>query len=216
MSSPLELVEVAPSAEHRGTLVWLHGLGASGHDFEPIVPYLRRPDLRVVLPHAAVRPVTINGRMPMRAWYDITTMEHVPGRNDATDIAASRRDIEQLLRDEHARGVPYDRIALIGFSQGGAMALHVGLAFHEQLAGVVVLSAYELEGTSQGEANLETPMFFGHGALDQVVPMASGRAAFESVGGDRASWQAYRMGHEVCLDEIEALGAFLERVIPPG
>lgn len=210
----LQLVQVAPRAEHRGTLVWLHGLGASGHDFESVLPYLQRPDLRIVLPHAPVRPVTINGGMKMRAWYDITTMEHVPGRNDAADIASSRSDIEALIHAEHARGIPYERIAVVGFSQGGAMALHTGLAFSERLAGVVVLSAYELEGTVQHEANRDTPMFFGHGSADMVVPVGSGRAAFESVGGDRASWQEWPMAHEVCLDEIEALGAFLDRVVP--
>ncbi|MCP4807308.1 MAG: carboxylesterase [Proteobacteria bacterium] len=209
----MQLVQIPARAEQSGTLIWLHGLGASGHDFESVVPHLRRPDLRVVLPHAPVMPVTINGGMRMRAWYNITTMDHVPGRNDPADIASSREAIEELIHAEHDRGVPYDRIGLVGFSQGGAMALHTGLGFSETLAGVVVLSAYELDGTESHPANAATPMFFGHGSGDPVVPMSSGRAAFESVGGDRASWQDYPMAHEVCLEEIEALGAFLERVI---
>ncbi|HJN72400.1 MAG TPA: alpha/beta fold hydrolase [Myxococcota bacterium] len=198
-----------PKAEHRGTLVWMHGLGATCDDFVPVLPMLQRPDLRVVLPQAPDRPVTINGGWVMPAWYDITSLSHGPGRNDPAHIEESRRYIEGLALAEE---VP---VVLVGFSQGGAMALHTGLAMERALAGIVVLSAYRLEGSVVHRDNAATPIFFGHGELDEVVPIHKGREAAEalSTAGREVTWGSWPMGHEVCLEEIEALRRWLGEVL---
>ena len=198
-----------PTAEHRGTLIWMHGLGATCDDFVPVVPLLRRPDLRVVLPQAPDRPVTLNGGWVMPAWYDIRHLGHGPGRNDPGHVEESRRAIEALALAEE---VP---VVLVGFSQGGAMALHTGRAMSRKLAGLVVLSAYELDGARTDPANADTPIFFGHGLYDEVVPVEKGRAAHDAAeaAGHPVTWGAWPMGHEVCLEEIEALRGWLSTVI---
>jgi len=199
---------IEPTAPHRGTVIWMHGLGATCDDFVPVIPYLRRPDLKFVLPQAPERPVTINGGWVMPAWYDIKSLDHVPDRNDPAHIEESRSFIEGLALAEY---VP---VVLVGFSQGGAMALHTGLAMKRTLAGIVVLSAYRLEGGVEDPANAGTPIFFGHGDLDEVVPVHKGRAAMEGVRqGREVTWGSWPMGHEVCLEEIEALKAWLETAI---
>jgi phospholipase/carboxylesterase len=180
---------------------------------------LRRPDLRVTLPHAPRRPVTINMGMVMPAWYDIRTMERVPNRESEEDIETSAGQIEAALNHELERGVPPDRLVLAGFSQGAAMALHVGLRFPQQLAGIISLSGYvvleEQAATGSSEANRSTPIFMGHGTQDPVVPLDAGHAARDLfTPGRDLTWGDYPMEHAVCPEEIEAVAAWLGKVLP--
>ena len=199
----LQTVIVEPEMEHTSTVVWLHGLGASGHDFEPVVPMLECPNTRFVFPHAPIMGVTINMGMEMPAWYDIKTLDwEAPDREDETSIRSSAKLIVELLEQEHERGIEYENIVLAGFSQGGALALHVGSRLQKKLAGMMILSAYQvLADTYDEEAsdeNRETPILFGHGVYDDMVPVMMGRAALESMveAGNPCEWNGYRMGHE--------------------
>jgi phospholipase/carboxylesterase len=199
--------------------VWLHGLGADGHDFEPVIPLLRRPDLRVTLPHAPGRPVTINMGLVMPAWYDIRSLERGPNRESADDIETSARQIAAFLDQEIQRGVPSERLVLAGFSQGAAMALHVGLRYPEKLAGIISLSGYlVLEDRIAAEAsasNCDTPIFMGHGSRDPVVPLQGGQAAHDLLApGREVTWADYPMEHEVCPAEIEAVAKWLGTNLP--
>ncbi len=216
----LDAVVIEPTAPHTGSVVWLHGLGASGHDFEPVIPWLRRPDLRFVLPHAPERPVTINGGYVMPSWYDIRTLAAGPEREDDAQIAESAGLVRDLIAAEIARGIPSSRIALIGFSQGAALTLHTGLRHPEPLAGLGVLSGYllvedriEREAT---EANRATPLLFCHGTLDEVVSVSRGRKAHARMTGSgrSAEWHDWPMGHEVVGEEIEVIAGWLGRVLP--
>jgi phospholipase/carboxylesterase len=215
----LPCVEIEPRGPVDASVVWLHGLGASGHDFEPIVPYLGLPRARFVFPHAPERPVTINGGYVMPSWYDIRNLDFLSTeRESEADILASAAMVTALLERERARGVPASRTVLAGFSQGGALALHVAHRHPETLAGVLVLSAYLLRPHAMGEgsaANADTPLFFGHGQYDDVVPQFAGRLTYEAYTrpGRDVRWHAYPMAHEVCPREIQDIGAWLrERV----
>lgn len=205
-----------------GLVLWLHGLGADGHDFAPLIPLLRRPDLRVVLPHAPVRPVTLNGGFPMRAWYDIRHLSPGPDREPASHVRESAGALSELLRREQAAcGLPWERVLVAGFSQGGAMALHLGLRWPERLAGVVALSTYlVLEDTLSSElseAAQDLPLFMAHGIMDPTVAMQRGEAAARRVEDTVAlTWREYPMGHEVCPEEIRDLSAWLDRTLPPA
>lgn len=213
----LPCVEIAPrgGAPATASVVWLHGLGASGHDFEPLVPYLGLPHVRFVFPHAPERPVTINGRYVMPSWYDIRHLDFVaPDREDEADIHASSAAVAALIAREEARGVPADRVVLAGFSQGGAIALHLGHRYPRTLAGILALSTYLVRPDALAEgapANAATPVFFGHGRFDDVVPLFAGRRAYEAYAtpGRDARWAEYAMGHEVCPEEIADVGAWL-------
>jgi phospholipase/carboxylesterase len=218
----LETVVVETGRDPTGTVVWMHGLGADGHDFEPMVPDLVAPGaraLRFVFPHAPVRPVTLNNGWEMRAWYDIygLTRDH---RQDEKGMRASGVAIEELLRAEIGRGVPAARVALAGFSQGGAMTLVTGLRFAERLAGLIALSCYlPLDGTLAAErspGNVATPIFMAHGTGDPTVPYALGDASRETLikHGYRVEWHSYPIGHGVGPQEIADIRAFLERVLP--
>lgn len=203
-----------PRGECTGTVLWMHGLGADGHDFEPVVPHLHLPDVRFVFPHAPKMPVTINGGFVMPSWYDILSWERGPGREKAEDIRRSADRIQALIRREIERGVPAGRIVLAGFSQGAAMALHVGLRYPEALLGIVALSGYlvlaDTVASESHPANAATPIFFGHGTLDDVVPLEGGRHAFETLRQGRdASWNTYRMAHQVSPAEIADLRTWL-------
>ncbi len=216
MKERLSCVEVDPRGPVRASVIWLHGLGADGHDFEPIVPYLGVDDLgvRFVFPHAPRRPVTINMGLIMRAWYDIRGLD-LNREQDERGIQDSAQKIADLLEREHARGVPYERIVLAGFSQGGAMALHVGLRYAERLAGIVALSCYllfpERLEQERSEANLGLPVFQGHGSLDPMVPVEYGMQARDTLVqlGYPVEWHEYPMGHEVHPQEIADIGTFL-------
>lgn len=213
-------VEVTWGKQPGASVIWLHGLGADGHDFEPIVPELglpRTPAVRFVFPHAPFRPVTINNGYVMRAWYDFEITE--TGFNQkASHIHESDKLIATLIEREIARGIPAARIVLAGFSQGGAMALYSGLHFPQRLAGLVVLSAPVPYAGSlmrdSHEHNRAVPIFMAHGTLDGVVPFAIGQAAqniLKSAGAD-IEWHEYTMDHSVSPKEIKDIGRFLQRV----
>ena len=222
MSELLECIEIEASAgEARSSVIWLHGLGADGHDFESIPPMLGLPHTRFVLPHAPRRPVTINGGFVMRAWYDILALDFTGVRESATDIAASSAAVEALIKRERQRGIASESIVLVGFSQGAAMALHVGLGHGEPLAGIIALSGYLLLGGSQvaerSEATAATPMLVCHGQRDPVVPVWLGKAAYEQIAARdperEIAWHDYPMEHAVCPEELAQVAAFLHRVL---
>jgi len=200
--------QTAPNPTH--SVIWLHGLGADGNDFAPIVPELVAPDwpaLRFVFPHAPVQPVTSNGGVPMRAWYDIFGF-NAAAPQDAAGIRQSIEAVEALIAREHERGVPSARIVLAGFSQGGAIALAAGLRHAEPLAGIVALSTYlPIAATLAAErnmANARVPIFWGHGTADPVVALQRGvesRAVLASLGYT-VDWHTYPMPHSVCPQEI--------------
>jgi phospholipase/carboxylesterase len=196
-----------------GSVVWLHGLGADGHDFEPIIPEIGLP-LRYVFPHAPVRPVTLNGGLQMRAWFDLYSSIR-DARVDEAGIAEARAAVTALIDQEVARGTPPGRIVLAGFSQGGALALATGLAYPSPLAAIVSLSAW-LPATYANAvpAQARTPIFIAHGAYDRVVESSLGRATHAALvaRGCAAEWHEYPMEHQVAAQEIADLRAFLTRV----
>ena len=209
----LETIELQPDSDPTGTVIWLHGLGADGHDFESIVPMLELGvAVRFVFPHAPVRPVTINGGMEMRAWYDIDPRSPLAGSDD---IRASGDGIEQLVLAEEDRGVARSRIALAGFSQGGVVALHLALRSETRFAGVMALSTYVHDHENLAGlvsfASIDTPVFMAHGQMDPMIPIAraiTSREALTGLGYD-VEWHEYGMGHEVCPQEIADIAAWL-------
>ncbi len=214
----LDTVEHETAADPRWSIVWLHGLGADGHDFAPIVPELVRrdwPALRFVFPHAPVRAVTINNGLRMPAWYDIRDLD-LDQRADETGVRESIADVEALIAREGERGVPPERIVLAGFSQGGAIALATGLRRATPLAGIVGLSTYlPMASTTAGEATaagLRSPVFMGHGAHDPVVPESLGALSRDIVRklGAQVDWHSYPMPHSVCGEEVRDLGDWLQ------
>lgn len=217
-----DVVEVETGAKPTGSIIWMHGLGADGHDFEPIVPELVRTGeraLRFVFPHAPVRPVSLNRGYPMRAWYDILSLERTASQ-DETGIRSSHAVVEQLIRRENERGIPSHRIVLAGFSQGGAMALYSGTRYPQQLAGMMALSCYMLlEAKFPAErtaANHATPIFLAHGTQDPVVSPHLGedtRRLLEREGYS-VEWRAYAMPHSVCAEEVADIAAWLRKVLP--
>ena len=211
----LETVERATRGAPELAVIWLHGLGADGHDFEPIIPELGLSvGVRFVFPHAPIRPVTINGGVPMRAWYDIVGFD--AAAEDAAGIRASAAGVARLVDREVARGVPAERIVLAGFSQGGAIALQLGLREPRRLAGVLALSTYlPLAATLASEksaANSALPIFLAHGSADPVIPLALADASRRALvrEGYAVDWRVYPMAHAVCAPEIHAIGAWLE------
>jgi phospholipase/carboxylesterase len=212
----LEL-ETAPNPRH--AILWLHGLGADGNDFKPIVPELvdrAWPPLRFVFPHAPVRAVTINGGMRMRAWYDILAPQ-IAAQQDVAGIRASIAELEALIAREAERGIPSERVILAGFSQGGAIVLAGGVRHASKLAGVVALSTYlPLDGLTAAERtpqNEKMPIFMGHGGFDPVVPQMLGelsRDALAALGYD-VEWHTYPMAHQVCPPEIAHLRAWIAK-----
>jgi phospholipase/carboxylesterase len=216
---PCVEIETAPSPG--ASVIWLHGLGADGNDFVPILPELRLPSslpLRFVFPHAPVRPVTINNGMRMRAWYDIAAAD-LSNRADLAGVRQSQSLLEALIGRENARGMPSARIVLAGFSQGGAIALYTGVRHAERLAGIIALSTYLVSadklGTEASAANRALPIFMAHGTADPIVRYEWGEASRRALeaAGYRIDWHSYRMEHSVCLEEIVAIGAWLARVL---
>jgi phospholipase/carboxylesterase len=207
--------ETAPNPRH--AVIWLHGLGADGNDFAPIVPELIGhdwPPLRFVFPHAPVRPVTINNGMSMRAWYDIRGMA-IADKQDEPGIRTSIAQVDELIAREGGRGIPAERVLLAGFSQGGAIALAAGVRHAAKLAGIVALSTYLPLGPStaaeRSAANVDVPIFFGHGSFDQVVPQALGTTSRDELAklGYDVAWHSYPMAHQVCAEEIDDLRAWI-------
>ncbi len=214
----LDTLELGPKTGAAATIIWMHGLGASKHDFEPIVPLLGLPDVRFVFPQAPHRAVTMNNGYQMPAWYDIRTLEPGPNREDAVTIREAEAALRELVVRERERGVADHRIVLAGFSQGGAMALHLGLRHDQPLAGVMVLSAYlvlpEALSAEASAANAATPMLFCHGTHDDVVPIARGRSAYEAVKeGRKADFFPFAGAHQVTGPEIATIRTWLHERI---
>ncbi|MEJ2602437.1 MAG: dienelactone hydrolase family protein [Gammaproteobacteria bacterium] len=220
----LETIEITTGGEPDGAVIWLHGLGADGHDFEPIVPELRLPArlaLRFVFPHAPMRPVTVNGGMRMRAWYDIIALDR-RARQDEAGIRESAAATVTLIEQELERGIAADRIVLAGFSQGGAIAIHTALRYPDRLAGLLALSTWmPLARTLAGEAseaNRKLPVFMAHGRQDPMVPLALAEQSREELAaaGYLVQWETYDMGHAVCAQEIADISLWLQERFNPG
>jgi phospholipase/carboxylesterase len=212
----MEAVEINTGPNPQAAVIWLHGLGADGHDFEAIVPELRldKP-VRFVFPHAPVRPVTVNQGMRMRAWYDI--FQFGGGPEDEAGLRASQKLVDELIAAEKKRGL--SRIILAGFSQGGAVVLQTALRHPERLAGVLALSTYlPLNATVEAErnpANHDVPIFMAHGQYDDVIPLRraeESRQVLERLGY-KVDWHVYPMPHAVCPEEIAHISEFLRRVL---
>ena len=218
MSSHANAVIIEPEAAHKASVIWLHGLGANGHDFEPIIPELHLPvDLgaRFIFPHAPVRAVTINAGMQMRAWYDVRHMD-LRMQEDVESIIDSAAIAGNYIDAEMASGIPADKIILAGFSQGGAIALYAGLRYPEKLAGLLALSAYlplpERLTSESSEANRAVDIMIAHGIYDPVIPVTAGKQSCELLQqlGYPVTWYTYPMQHAVCLEEILDIGNWLK------
>jgi phospholipase/carboxylesterase len=216
----LETIEVETGPRPAAAVIWLHGLGADGHDFEPIVPELGLPDakpVRFIFPNAPQRPVTINMGMRMRAWYDILQLGGGP--EDEAGIRESQASLEKLISIQKQKGIPARKIVLAGFSQGGAIVLQAGLRHAERLAGVMALSTYlPLATALPGERaaiNNDLPIFMAHGSLDPMIPMHRAQLSRDAlVGlGYPVHWREYPMAHAVCPQEIGDIAAFLLRIL---
>lgn len=221
MSTLLETIELDSAPNPTVAVIWMHGLGADGNDFVPLVKELDLsgcPAIRFIFPSANVIPVTVNGGYKMRAWYDISNADLVR-REDETGLRASQLQVEALIAREKARGIPASRIILAGFSQGCAMTLQTGLRHPETLAGLMCLSGYlPLADKASAEiapASLATPIFMAHGTADPVVPFARGeqsRAALQALGY-QVEWHDYPMQHSLCQQEIDDIGVWLKKVL---
>jgi phospholipase/carboxylesterase len=214
----MDAVELETGAAPKAAVIWLHGLGADGHDFEPVVPELGLAmPVRFVFPHAPVRPVTINAGMRMRAWYDIFQLGGGP--EDEAGVRASQRLLEDLMAREKDRGIAPARIVLAGFSQGGAVVLQTALRYPERLAGILALSTYlplaSTVASERGQANRDVPIFMAHGRFDDIIPLERAQASRKHLEalGYAVEWHEYPMPHSVCAPEIAAIAAFLARVL---
>ncbi|MBQ0218977.1 dienelactone hydrolase family protein [Alcaligenes faecalis] len=221
MNPLLESIEIETGANPQHAVIWLHGLGADGHDFAPIVPELglqNAPAIRFIFPHAPIQPVTINGGMAMRSWYDIYVADLVR-HEDESGLRQSQIEVQNLIARENARGIPTENIVLAGFSQGCAMTLQTGLRLPERLAGMLCLSGYlPLAAAVEKErhqANQNTPIFIAHGSMDPVVPLTRAEASRQQLEamGYQVQWNVYPMPHAVCPEEISAIGQFLKQVL---
>lgn len=220
MTETLPAIEIETKPKPSHSVIWLHGLGADGNDFVPVVKEMKLPPLgiRFVFPHAPLRPVTINGGFVMRAWYDIAYQE-LAFKEDERGLRDSQKLIEDLIARENARGIPSGRIVLAGFSQGGVMTLQVGLRQPKRLAGLMALSAYvpmsRVVEVERNAANNTLAIFMGHGISDNVVPLALGKMSRDSLIklGYEVEWHQYTMPHSVCAEELADIGAWLKRVL---
>ncbi len=214
----LQTLEIATDNNISASVIWLHGLGADGHDFAPVVEQLGLPHVRFVLPHAPQRPVTLNGGYVMPAWYDLSGLE-MGAPQDEIGIRTTQREIEALIAHEQARGIAAERIVLAGFSQGGAMALHTALRYPQRLAGVLALSTYlPLQTALEAErhtANDGLPIFVAHGVEDSVISLAIGQLTAKALAqyGYDLIYREYPMAHSVCMDEIDDIRDFLRKVL---
>ena len=211
--------ETGPHPHH--TIIWMHGLGADGHDFVPVMHQLQLPPsmpVRFVFPHAPSRPVSTNHGFVMPAWYDITSPD-LHSREDAAGIHQSRQHIDALIEREKVRGIAASHIILAGFSQGGVMALHTGLRYPEKLAGILALSCYlplsDTLDTEKSPANLATPVFMAHGISDPVIPLRVASTARQTLLDLQypVEWHEYTMAHSVCMQEISDIGHWLQRIL---
>lgn len=218
MPSTANAVIIEPETAQKASVIWLHGLGADGHDFEPIVPELHLPEglgVRFIFPHAPLRAVTINGGMQMRAWYDVRHMD-LRLQEDADSIIDSAEITGNYIDAEIAGGIPADKIILAGFSQGGAIALYTGLRYPEKLAGLLALSAYmplpARLASEAHEANKTVDIMMVHGIYDPVIPEVAGNQSCELLQqlGYQVNWRTYPMQHAVCLEEIRDISDWLK------
>jgi phospholipase/carboxylesterase len=221
MTQLLENIEIETAPNPQIAVIWLHGLGADGNDFVPMVQELDLaglPGIRFVFPHAKTMPVTINGGYVMRSWYDIVATD-LTRREDEGGLRASQRDVEALIAREKARGIPASRIILAGFSQGCAMTLQTGMRHPEKLAGMLCLSGYLPLASSvaaeRSQASLATPVFMAHGRQDGVVPFARAQASHEALKalGYQVEWHEYAMQHSLCLEEVQDISKWLKTVL---
>lgn len=221
MSELLEHIQVETNDNPEIAVIWMHGLGADGNDFVPLVRELDLdglPGIRFIFPHAKTMPVTLNNGYVMRSWYDITGLE-ASRREDENGLRASQRDIEALIEREKARGIPASRIVLAGFSQGCAMTIQTGLRHPEPLAGLLCLSGYvplsAKLGTERTEASLATPIFMAHGRYDNVVPFNRAEASRDLLVslGYQLEWHEYAMQHTLCLEEVQHISAWFKKVL---
>jgi len=224
MSNLLETIEIETAPNPTAAVIWMHGLGADGNDFAPIVPELRianAPAIRFIFPHAPMMPVTINNGYVMRAWYDVSfgDLEGKTRQADEKGVRASQVAIGKLIEREAARGIASDKIAIAGFSQGGAIALQTGLRYPHKLAGIMALSTYlPLAESLPAEAsapNRAIPVFYAHGSADPVIPMAMATTSRKVLGaaGYAVEWHEYPMQHSVCPEEIRDISAWLAKVL---
>lgn len=223
-AEPLSAVEIDPPSAPAASVIWLHGLGADGNDFVPIVEELGLPEgspVRFVFPHAPMRAVTVNGGLILRAWYDIASLE-IDEDIDEAGVRDSIQKVERLVEAEKSRGIPARSIVLAGFSQGGAIALETGLRHAERLGGILALSTYlPLAPALEAEAspaNRDVPIFMAHGTYDPIIPYFVGRRSREKLEalGYRVEWREYPMPHSVCGEEVDAMGAWLARALELG
>jgi len=214
----MEAIHIETGPRPEAAVIWLHGLGADGHDFEPIVPELElAKPVRFVFPHAPIRPVTINNGMRMRAWYDI--YQFGGGREDEQGLRASQKLVEEMIR---AQNLPAEKIVLAGFSQGGAIVLQTGLRHGERLAGIMALSCYlpiaSTVAAERSEASKSVPIFMAHGLYDDIIPVDRARASRDALlkMGYDVDWHEYPMPHSVCAPEIAHISDFLNKIIGDG
>lgn len=220
MTKNREYLVHEPNGKADASVIWLHGLGASGNDFDGIVEQLALPinhRVRFVFPSAPVIPITINQGMRMRAWYDIYSLNSLHQNEDQQGITKSQELVEQMIADEMTAGIEASRIMLAGFSQGGAMSLYTGLRYANILAGIIVLSAYLPMATTfiaeEFTTNKNIPIFMAHGLYDPIVPYILGQAAYKKLAQDgyNIEWHSYPMQHTLCIEEINAIGDFIRR-----
>ena len=210
----LETLEIDSAETADSVVIWLHGLGADGYDFQPVVKELRLPSTRFLLPHAPLRPITINNGYNMRGWYDLFGLD-AGSPQDEAGIREMQKQVEALIEGEIARGISAKRIVLAGFSQGGAMALHVALRYQHRLAGVVGLSTYLPVNTLLAEEahdeNQDVPIFLAHGTFDNVIAKDVAQASADCLRqhGYNVAWHEYPMAHSVCMEEIDDIRDFL-------
>jgi len=220
MTETLPAIEIETKRKPSHAVIWLHGLGADGNDFVPVVKELKLPPLgiRFVFPHAPMRPVTINGGFVMRAWYDIAYQE-LAFKEDERGLRESQKLIEELIVRENTRGIPSSRVVLAGFSQGGVLALQTGLRQSKPLAGLMALSSYlpmsPMIEVERNAASNSVPIFMGHGITDNIVPLALGRMSRDTLIklGYEVDWHQYTMPHSVCPEELADIGVWLKRVL---
>lgn len=217
---PFETLIRSPKLPARNTVIWLHGLGADGHDFLDIVPELHLPEalaVRFIFPHAPVRPVTLNGGFPMRAWFDLYDLT-AEFKIDKKGILESSATLHGLIKEEMEQGIPAENIVLAGFSQGGALALYSGLTYPKRLGGIMGLSTFlPINALQQMDQPKDIPIFMAHGEHDSVVLPVLGKTSYDYLlaQGYQVSWHAYPMAHAVCAAEIQDISAWLIRTLAP-